>query len=36
MKVLIAGGYGFLGQKLVKNLTEAGYNVTVGGEKGNP
>lgn len=33
MKVLIAGGYGFLGQKLVKDLIDSGYNVTVGGRR---
>jgi uncharacterized protein (TIGR01777 family) len=33
MKVLIAGGYGFLGQKLVKDLTDAGYSVTAGGRR---
>ncbi len=35
MKVLIAGGYGFLGQKLVKDLSDSGYSVTVGGRR-NP
>ncbi len=33
MKVLIAGGYGFLGQKLVKDLADAGYSVTAGGRR---
>lgn len=33
MKVLIAGGYGFLGQKLLKDLTDSGYNVTAGGRR---
>jgi len=33
MKVLIAGGYGFLGQKLVKDLTDSGYSVTAGGRR---
>ncbi|HOP28073.1 MAG TPA: TIGR01777 family oxidoreductase [Spirochaetota bacterium] len=33
MKVLIAGGYGFLGQKLLKDLSDSGYSVTVGGRR---
>ena len=33
MKVLIAGGYGFLGQKLAYALIDAGYDVTIGGRR---
>lgn len=33
MKVLVAGGYGFLGQKIISVLETSGYNVTVAGRR---
>ncbi len=33
MKVLVAGGYGFLGQKISSDLADAGYKITVAGRR---
>lgn len=33
MKVLVAGGYGFLGQKIISDLADSGYKITVAGRR---
>lgn len=33
MKVLVAGGYGFLGQKIIKDLAGSGFDVTIAGRR---